>query len=486
MPAIMLTNFLTGPQVEFRELKIQTLWRIFALVTAVICLIVLPAYGKSPSNGMNARLSEDEGTRGILVAKRTKLSSHASSLITVSNIRFHAHDEYTRVVLDLPANRKVARADDSNRQVTLYLKNARLGKTARKRLTQKHFPRGIKITQQSNETLSIRLNPKILQKYELQTLRRPDRIVIDLYYSPTHHQAPPASDRAHAATGNPSDKTVSQRADMAMATTPEPPESSPPLENSSQKEASPPNNTKPRPTVIAPPAINKSYKDLLVVIDPGHGGKDPGAIGAKGTREKEVTLNIATTLQDLIENRLGTKVLLTRTNDVFLDLEDRVAFANSKKADVFVSIHVNSHPEKSIRGLEVYHFGKASDPRALEVAARENGMTLEENAPAWQFIIADKLNDQKIEESQTFAWTTRETLLNTLKRQYTVKDHGVKTAPFYVLRFTTMPSILTEVAFVSNPSDEKWLRSRSYQKSLAEGMYKGIQAYLKTLYPGIS
>ena len=113
-------------------------------------------------------------------------------------------------------------------------------------------------------------------------------------------------------------------------------------------------------------------------------------------------------------------------------------------------------------------------------------MKLENGAPPWQFIIADKLNDQKIEQSQTLAWTTNKALLKTLKASYKVKDHGVKTAPFYVLRFTTMPSILAEVAFLSNPEEEKRLRSKAFQQQLAEGIYKSIRSYLKTDFSALS
>jgi len=423
---------------------------------------------------------------GFLIAKRGKSSRRSSSPVTLSNIRYHAHKSYTRVVLDLPRKRSITKARDTSNQVILKVNNTQLGKTARKRLTQKNFPRGIQISEQSHRSLSIQLDRNILQAYKLQTLQRPDRIVLDLFYTKSNRHTGREAASTQTRDNPPVPKPNRPLSEIAMATPPSTeklPTASP---GNPEKTTPPSSGDTGSPTVIAPPAQNKSFRDVLVVIDPGHGGKDPGAIGKKGTREKEVTLRIATKLQGLIEHRLGTKVLLTRTNDRFLELEDRVAFANSQKADVFLSIHVNSHPQRSIKGLEVYHFGKASDPRALEVAARENGMTLEENAPPWQFIIADKLNDQKIQESQTFAWTTRETLLNTLTKQYAVKDHGVKTAPFYVLRFTTMPSILAEVAFVSNPSEEKRLRSRQYQNYVAEGMYKGIQAYLKTLYPGIS
>ena len=183
----------------------------------------------------------------------------------------------------------------------------------------------------------------------------------------------------------------------------------------------------------------------------------------------------------MIAKRLGAKVLMTREKDVFIQLEDRAKFANGKKADLFVSIHVNSHPKRSVKGLELYHFGKASDPRALEVAARENGTPLQDNAPAWQFILADKLTDKKIEDSRDLAWIARKALVGQLRKHYKIKDHGVKTAPFFVLRHTTMPGILAEIAFVSNPTEEKLLLSKTYQKRVAEGIYKGIKAYITPL-----
>jgi len=442
-------------------------WRITLATIIATAFIVFSVYGASPPSYSILEFTGGSTSHITLVAKRAKKSRSASSPISISNIRFHAHKTYTRVVLDLPGQRTVSESKDPKRQrTTLQLKKARLSKKARNRLKHKKFPPGIKIIEGSNKTVSVTLDLAMVDKYKLHTLRRPYRVVVDLYYSQKPKRAPNSVTKRQSAK-NSLAKGATQSAKGKTPTSSPATPSSP---------VSPP---------LSVPAPIKSFKDLLVVIDPGHGGRDPGAIGAKGTREKVVTLKIAKALQDIIQRRLGTAVLLTRSSDVFLNLENRVAFANNKKADVFISIHVNSHSVKSIKGLEVYHFGKASDPRALQVAARENGITLAEDTPPWQFIIADKLNDQKIEESQTFAWTTRQSLLRTLKKNYSIKDHGVKTAPFYVLRFTTMPSILTEVAFVSNASEEKRLRSKKYQKKVAEGMYKGIHAYLKSLYPGI-
>ena len=235
------------------------------------------------------------------------------------------------------------------------------------------------------------------------------------------------------------------------------------------------------PVIVAPPITSVTKKTMVIVLDPGHGGKDPGALGRKGTREKDIVLKISGHLRDLLAKETKAKVFMTRESDVFIELKDRATFANQHKADLFVSIHINSHPKKSIKGLELYHFGEASDPRALEVAARENGTPLEDNGPAWQFILADKLHDKKIEDSQELAWTTKKALVKYLQPFYKIKDHGVKTAPFFVLRMTTMPAILAEIAFISNPSEEKLLKSTTYQKRMARGIFEGIKVYITPL-----
>lgn len=404
----------------------------------------------------------------IVVAKKAPSRKGRSSSLIVNNVRHHNHKKYTRVVLDLPA-RAIIRETKNADTATIKLAKSQLSKRAIRKIQSTKFPKAISIEEGAGKTVTITLDLNALRKFDLQTLRKPNRVVIDLFYS---KKKTVVASKKKAAPFQEKNKPVQKPVTPV-------PKTAPPSRSEIQVNAE-------SPPPVSPETVAKHAKDLIVVIDPGHGGKDPGAIGKKGTKEKDVTLKIGIYLKDLIQNRLGSRVILTRNKDVFLGLEERVAFANRKKADLFISIHVNSHPQKKIKGLEVYHFGKASDPRALEVAARENGMKLEDNAPPWQFIIADKLNDQKIEQSQTFAWTTNKTLVKTLKASYKIKDHGVKTAPFYVLRFTTMPSILAEVAFVSNPDDEKRLKTKTFQRKLAEGIYKGIQSYLKTALPTLS
>jgi len=479
--------------------------RLIPLTTLLVFLSFLPVdtislFAQTLSSNPSAF-----GSFPIVIAKKATQTSRVASLLRVKDVRYHNHKKYTRVVLDLPAGRTLKEATDTRRnRTTIELEKLQLSSRALQKIKSRNFPKGITIKEGSGQTVTITLDLTALQKYKLQTLYNPNRVVVDLYYSKKKQVV--ISKRTPAKTKKPAKPSVSpsKKKVKKLVTKPKPSASTQstktatltPKKKASAKLVTPPKPALPskgKATVTtkpAPPSSSiftaKHVKDLIVVIDPGHGGRDPGATGKKGTKEKHITLKIGQYLKDLIQKRLGSTVLLTRNTDTFLDLEKRVEFANKKKADIFISIHVNSHPQKKIKGLEVYHFGKASDPRALEVAARENGMKLEDNAPAWQFIIADKLNDQKIEQSQTFAWTTNATLIKTLQATYPVKDHGVKTAPFYVLRFTTMPSILTEVAFVSNPEEEKRLRSTAFQRKLAEGIYKGIQSYLKTAFPTLS
>ncbi len=416
--------------------------------------------------------------------------------------------------MDLPARAIIHESKNAD-TATIELAKSRLSKRALRKIRHRKFPKAITIKEGKAQTVKIILDLKSLRKFTLQTLKKPNRVVVDLFYTKKNivadskKKATPVLKSQKPSNAQPtihtqkSSPAKSQKKKIAPKLPASVQSATPSIKPKPQKKTTPVETGKPTPkpaprqksetTVrtqstppLSPQTMAKHTKDLVVVIDPGHGGKDPGAIGKKGTREKDVTLKIGKYLRDLIQDRLGSRVILTRKKDVFLDLEKRVEFANRNKADLFISIHVNSHPQQKIKGLEVYHFGKASDPRALEVAARENGMKLENDAPPWQFIIADKLNDQKIEQSQTLAWTTNTTLVKTLKTSYKIKDHGVKTAPFYVLRFTTMPSILAEVAFVSNPDEEKRLRTKTFQKKLAEGIYKGIQSYLKTALPTLS
>jgi N-acetylmuramoyl-L-alanine amidase len=245
----------------------------------------------------------------------------------------------------------------------------------------------------------------------------------------------------------------------------------------------------PKPTITLPPVSRQITQverqarlDIqTIVLDPGHGGKDPGAVGRGGLTEKEVALDVGLRLRNLLTDRLGKKVLMTRDKDTFIELDDRAKFANRQKADLFVSIHINSHPKRTTRGVEMYHFGIASDRRAMEVAARENGDTISRDSDIVDMIKADLALSKRIEDSQNLAWETKIAVVNLVGAHFNTEDHGVKTAPFYVLRYTAMPSILAELAFISNPTEEKRLRQPDFRQKAAEGLFEGIRNYLNSV-----
>jgi N-acetylmuramoyl-L-alanine amidase len=216
-----------------------------------------------------------------------------------------------------------------------------------------------------------------------------------------------------------------------------------------------------------------------VVLDPGHGGKDPGAIGYRGLKEKDVTLKLAKLVKAKLEKRLGCVVILTRTSDRFVSLKDRAKLANKIKADLFVSIHCNACPDHRLHGIETFFLGFTNDKQALEVAMRENA-TVNRRMSELDQILQELLVHAKIKESAYLAADVQEEIVATLKGRYNpVTDLGVKQAPFYVLIGTKMPAILIETGFIDHPKEGRRLRDPKYLNLLAEGIYKGIANYIK-------
>ena len=218
-----------------------------------------------------------------------------------------------------------------------------------------------------------------------------------------------------------------------------------------------------------------------ICLDAGHGGHDPGAIGHGGTQEKDITLAIVLRLEKLIRTELGADVVMTRDTDVFIPLEERTAIANSSGADLFLSVHINSARNSAGRGLETYYLSFAKNPAAEELAARENAISQATMKDLNNLVKAITTNS-KIDESRDFAGLIqRNNVLGLSPSFQGVLDRGVHTAPFYVLIGANMPSILTEVGFISNPDEERWLKSDAYQQRLAESLLEGVRIYLGQL-----
>ena len=218
-----------------------------------------------------------------------------------------------------------------------------------------------------------------------------------------------------------------------------------------------------------------------IVIDPGHGGHDTGTIGPNGLEEKDLVLEVGRRLGKLLETRLGAEVVYTRKDDTFIPLETRTAIANQERADLFVSIHANSSRDPDARGVETYYLNFTSSPEALEVAARENAVS-EKSIYELQDLVKKIALKEKIEESREFAGNVQQFLHSGLAaKSPAIRNRGVKKAPFIVLIGANMPSILAEVSFVSNPTDERRLETSDYRQRIAESLYRGIAKYVNGL-----
>ena len=411
------------------------LWRtVIALVAVELIgfhslVVPTPLEGNALAASNEVRQDRSRQVRGT----HAKTSSALLVPATIQNLRSTTSPGLHRLVLDLDRRTRVKKhVVPKPDGVIAEIPNATLSKSAQSKLAGGSIAKPFVITQVSSHSVVVSLPSGSFQRYHLLSLTNPPRLVVDVVPYNQSSGTPPAG-----------------------PTNPSLP-STPPLQP-------------------APP-FSKSFR--TIVIDPGHGGRDPGARGLRGTEEKDITLKVGLKLRDLLSKQPGVRVMMTRDRDVFVELEDRTKYANNLEADLFVSIHVNSHPQRTVKGIEIYHFGEAKDQRALEVAARENGTPLSSTGVGWEYLVADLLTTKKIEESLELAWTTKEAMVAHMNGDYATVDHGVKTAPFYVLRFTSMPSILAEIAYVSNPSEEDLLRTSTFVTRVAESLNDGIKAFL--------
>lgn len=224
----------------------------------------------------------------------------------------------------------------------------------------------------------------------------------------------------------------------------------------------------------------EEYRLEVVVVDPGHGGKDPGAMGATGLQEKIVTLDVAKRLAELLK-KLGVKVILTRTKDEFVSLRERADIANKNEAELFISIHCNAATNRKSGGTETYFLSEAKTDWTRAVEARENAVIRFElpegskDTASLEYILWDMAQKEFLKESSELAELVHEQLTS----RFSIEDRGLKQANFFVLRGCYMPAILVEIAFVSNRKEEKLLRKKSFRQKAAEGIFEGIKEFKK-------
>ncbi len=388
---------------------------------------------------------------------------------TVKYVRYWSGGAYTRIVIDLDKPLKFQTHELKNPDRLVFdILNSRVSDSVEKDPLPVNdgILKQVRSSQNSPDTVRVVLDLASLKSYAAFPLHEPERLVIDVTGN--------AADDEQEAEIKPAAPVATQtKSEPEVPTPPVPPQ--PPSKNSEGPEADPKLSL----------SRQLGLKIKTIAIDAGHGGKDPGAIGKSGLKEKTITLDVARRLAMLVKERLGCEVIMTRDRDVFIELGDRPKIAVKNKADLFVSIHVNANRKKKARGIETYIQSlRASDREAMATAALENATstkTLSQIDTELGKILRVLANQNKEDESVELAGYVQKSLVETVRP---VKGHvvnlGIKRAFFYVLVNTEMPSILAEVGFISNPDEEKLLKQETYRQKLAEALFQGVKNFVES------
>ena len=372
-------------------------------------------------------------------------SSESSGLNKVSKIRHWSTDDYTRVVIHLDEDSKyksrLLKPDPKHGtppRLFVDIEGATVDKNLYVEPIRKGLLEQIKFGRNTKDTVRVVLYIKSFDDYKVFALKDPYRIVMDIEGTGKGSGGYYAKDDYKYKSGMPEDNVSSLSEALGL-------------------------------------------KIRTVVIDAGHGGHDPGAIGPTGLKEKDVNLRIAKALKQKLDKdgkQFGiTKVYLTRSTDKFIPLEERTAIAKKQGADLFISIHCNAARSSQAYGIETYYLSLTNDKNSLAVAARENASTSISRSEMDK-VLKQYLLGAKIEESQRFAGHVQSSVVNNLSSKYPpVKNKGVKKAPFIVLIGADIPSILVETSFISNPRDEKRLKSKDYVDRIADGIFAGVKRF---------
>jgi len=363
----------------------------------------------------------------------------------IVGLRYWSNPNYTRVVIDADnevsyAHRLLKKDTSINKPQRLYvdLNNSRLGKDIKKHiLIDDNLLMDTRAGQFSSNQVRVVVDIKSFKTYKIFSLKNPFRIVIDVWGKDPRP--------------TPSVVITDKKGDKIPA---------------------------------GALAKQLSLGVRRIVIDPGHGGRDYGAPGyLKGVYEKNISLKVARRLANKIRKKLNCEVIITRNSDRNLSLEERTAIANTKNADLFISIHTNASRDRRAYGIETFFLNLATDNDAILVAARENA-TSTKNISDLQSILSDLMQNAKINESSRLAGHVQGSLKDHLRKYYSrIKSKGVKQAPFYVLLGAQMPAILIETSFISNSRECKRLVNQKYQDRMCDAIVRGIQAYIRETNP---
>ncbi len=383
--------------------------------------------------------------------KSVKITT-ATGKTTVKDLRFWSNPNYTRIVID--ADKETSYVDrllkkdpsiNKPQRLLVDLGYSRLGKDLSKFIPiNDNLLKDARAGQYKPDIVRVVIDIKSFKRYKIFSLKNPFRIVIDVW-------------------GKESDKKY-----VAKKSSP----------SSSKTKKN--NNKIPHSAIAKQLALGVKR----IVIDPGHGGKDYGAPGYyKGVHEKDIALKLAKKLSAKIRQELNCETILTRSTNKKLTLEERTAIANTKSADLFISLHTNASRDRRAYGIETYFLNLATDDESIRVAAKENA-TSTKNISDLHSILSDLMQNAKINESSRLATHVQGAMYRNLKKTYgQIKNKGVKQAPFYVLIGAQMPAILIETGFISNTRECKRLTNAAYQDKLCDAIIHGIKNYIKDTNP---
>jgi len=407
----------------------------------------------------------------------------------VTGVRFWSNPTYTRVVVDAENEaeymHRLLRKDPSinvaHQRLYVDLKKTRLSKGIPKFIPiHDNLLLDVRAGQYRHDLVRVVVDLKSFRDYKIFSLRNPFRIVIDVWgeekkkLAQAKPKPKPAKPKPKAAKPKtvPKPKPAKIKPKVAPKPVPKAKKKKPEIK---KKIAKVPKGALARQLALG---VRK------IVIDAGHGGRDYGAPGyLKGVHEKKIVLAIAKRLARKIKRELNCQVVMTRSKDRYLTLEERTAIANTKNADLFISIHTNSHRDRRAYGIETYFLNLATDEESIRVAARENA-TSTKNISDLQTILNDLMQNAKVNESSRLATLIQDAIHRKLKKKYSrIKNKGVKQAPFYVLLGAQMPAVLIETSFISNARECKRLVNTHYQELLCSGIIQGIRKYIQMIHP---
>jgi N-acetylmuramoyl-L-alanine amidase len=410
-----------------------------------------------------------------------------STTAGISKIRVGKHPDFTRVVLELTGSYEWTIEQPPGGPVRILIPGAGVDASIRRIEFSSGVIRSVQTARRANGVEVILVCQPAGVKVRTLTLTEPERLVLDVSLPGAGEEGrtlaqaavQPAVNPAKASAPAPAPRAGSEKSPASETPTPEPADRTaraPAASGDAGKEAAGGSGT--GATVLR--ERDGTRKLLTIVLDPGHGGHDTGAIGPTGLMEKDVVLDLASRLRRLLQDRLGVRVLMTRTEDEFVSLADRSAFANRAKADFLISLHVNAASKRGAVGFETFFFAREPSDNDARASAQRENLVVEGNGAGGNDLeallkttLADMAVTRDIKESSNLA----ERLLASLEKILRVDNRGVKSGPFYILATAAMPAVLVESAFITNPKEERKLQRDEHRQRIADALYEGIAAY---------